>query len=34
MIEVMNKLELTAGLQLKTLLTDFQSKTTIVDVER
>jgi len=34
LIEVMNKLELTAGLQLKTLLPDFQSKTTIVDVER
>jgi hypothetical protein len=34
MIEVMNKLELTAGLQLKTLLPDFQSRTTIVDVER
>ena len=34
LIEVMDKLELTAGLQLKTLLPDFQSKTTIVDVER
>jgi len=34
LIEVMNKLELTAGLQLKTLLPDFQSRTTIVDVER
>jgi hypothetical protein len=34
LIEVMNKMELTAGMQLKTLLPDFQSKTTVVDVER
>ncbi len=34
LIEVMNKLELTAGLQLKTLLPDFQTRTNIVDVER
>ena len=34
LIEVMDKLESTAGLQLKTLLPDFQTKTTIVDVER
>jgi len=34
LIEVMNKLELAAGLQLKALLTDFQSRTTVVDVDR
>jgi hypothetical protein len=34
LIEVMNKLELTAGLQLKALLPDFQSRTTVIDVER
>jgi hypothetical protein len=34
LIEVMNKLELAAGLQLKALLTDFQSRTTVVDVGR
>lgn len=34
LIEVMNKMELTAGMQLKTLLPDFQSRTTVVDVER
>jgi hypothetical protein len=32
--EVVNKLELTAGLQLKSLLPDFQPKTTIVDLDR
>lgn len=34
LIEVMNKMELTAGMQLKTLLPDFQSRTTVVDMER
>ena len=34
LIEVMNKLELAAGLQLKALLPDFQSRTTVVDVDR
>lgn len=34
LIEVMNKMELTAGMQLKTLLPDFQSRTTVVDIER
>jgi hypothetical protein len=34
LVEVINKLELVAGMQLKALLSDFQSKTTIVDVER
>ncbi len=34
LVEVMNKLELTAGLQLKTMLPDFQSKTSIVEMER
>jgi hypothetical protein len=34
LVEVVNKLELVAGMQLKALLPDLQSKTTIVDVER
>jgi hypothetical protein len=33
-VEIMNKLELVSGMQLKALLPDLQSKTTIVDVER
>jgi hypothetical protein len=34
LVEVINKLELVAGMQLKALLPDFQSKTTVVDVDR
>lgn len=34
LIEVINKLELAAGIQLKSLLTDFQPKTTIVDLDK
>lgn len=34
LIEVVNKLELAAGIQLKSLLPDFQPKTTIVDLDR
>jgi hypothetical protein len=34
LVEVVNKLELVAGMQLKALLPDFQAKTTIVDVDR
>jgi len=33
LIEIMNKLELMSGMQLKALLPDLRSKTTIVDVE-
>lgn len=33
LIEAMDKLELVAGMQLKALLPDLRSKTTIVDVE-
>jgi len=32
-VEVINKLELVAGMQLKALLPEFQSKTTVVDVD-
>ena len=34
LVEVIDKLELVAGMQLKALLPDFQSKTTVVDVDR
>ena len=34
LVEVINKLELVAGMQLKALLPDFQSKTIVVDVDR
>lgn len=34
LIEVVNKLELASAMELKALLPDFRSKTTIVDVER
>jgi hypothetical protein len=34
LVESMNKLELVAGMQLKTMLPDMSTKTTIVDIER
>ena len=34
LVESVNKLELVAGMQLKTMLPDLAGKTTIVDVER
>ena len=34
LVEIVNKMELVAGMQLKALLPDSASKTTIVDIER
>jgi hypothetical protein len=34
LVESINRLELMAGLQLKTMLPDIATKTTIVDIER
>ncbi len=34
LVEVINKLELVAGMQLKALLPEFRSNTTVVDVDR
>jgi hypothetical protein len=34
LVEIVNKMELVAGLQLKAMLPDMSNKTTIVDVER
>ncbi len=34
LVETVNKLELVAGMQLKSLLADSQSKTTIVELDR
>ena len=34
LVEIMNKMELLTGMQLKALLPDLASKTTIVDVDR
>jgi hypothetical protein len=34
LVEIMNKLELVSGMQLKALLPDLRSKTTVVDIEQ